>query len=69
MFEGIDGYREVSEAKTVLHKEEQNASVRGLCEGRENRGSAPIGEAPGSVRGLTRVQYPSRMNRNWYGGW
>ena len=29
----------------------------------------PIGEAPDSVRGLTRVQYPSRVNGKGYGGW
>ena len=49
-------------------KEGQNPSLRGLCEGRENRGSATIGEAPESVRGLTRVQYPPRVNERGYGG-
>ena len=45
------------EVKQSLH-EGQNPSLRGLCEGRENRGSTTTGEAPGSLRGLTRVQYP-----------
>ena len=49
-------------------KEGQNPSVRGLCEGRENRGLVPIGEAPGSVRDLTRVQHPSIVNRKGCGG-
>ena len=50
-------------------KERQNPSFRGLCEGRESRGSASTGEAPDSVRDLTRVQYPSRVNGKGYGGW
>ena len=51
-------------------KEEQNPSLRaGLCEGRENRGSAPIGEAPDSVKGLTGVKHPSRLNGNGYRWW
>ena len=49
-------------------KEGQNPSVRGLCEGRENRGLVPIGEAPDSVRDLTRVQHPSMVNRKGCGG-
>ena len=43
-------------------KEGQNPPVRGLCGGRENRGLVPIGEAPDSVRDLTRVKYPLRVN-------
>ena len=50
-------------------KEGQNPTLRGLCEGRENRGSGPIGEASDSVRGLTRDQYPSRVNGTQYEGW
>ena len=57
-------------------KEGQNPSLRGLCERRENRGfatirenrgSTPIGEAPDSVIGLTRVHYPSTVieKRMW----
>ena len=67
MFEGTDGHSEVSGAETVPHKEGQNQSLRGLCEGRENRGLAPVGEAPDSVRGLTRVQYSSRVDGKEYG--
>ena len=44
-------------------KERQNPSLRGMCTGRENRGSSSIGEAPDSVRGLARAQYPSRVNK------
>ena len=29
----------------------------------------PIGDVPDSVRGLTRVQYPSRVSVKGYGGW
>ena len=50
-------------------QEGRNPSLRGLCEGRENRGSATIGEAPESVRGLTMVQYSSRVNGKGYGKW
>jgi len=50
-------------------REGQKPSLRRLCEGRENRGSATTGEAPVSVRGLTRVQYPSRVNGKGYGRW
>ena len=39
------------------------------CEGRENSGSSPIREAPDGVRGLTRIQYPSRVKKKGYGGW
>ena len=46
----------------------QHPSLRGLCEGMENRGSAPVGEAPDSVRDLTRVRYTSRMNEKVYEG-
>ena len=49
-------------------KEGQYLSLRGLCEGRGNRGLVPTGEAPDSVRGLTRVQHPSRMNEKGYRG-
>ena len=49
-------------------KEGQNPSLRGLCEERENSGLATIGEALGNlVRGLIRIQYPSRVNGNGYG--
>ena len=37
-------------------KEEQKPSLRGLCEGRENRRLAPSDKAPDSVRGLARAQ-------------
>ena len=37
-------------------------------EGRENKGLAPLGEAPDSVRGLARSQYPSRVNVKGCGG-
>ena len=50
-------------------KEGQNLSLRGLCEERENRGLASIGEAPDSVRGLTRLKYPSNINGKGYRGW
>ena len=40
-----------------------------MGEGKENKESATIGEAPESVRGLTRVQYPSRVNGKGYFGW
>ena len=50
-------------------KERQNPSLRGLCERRRNREPSPIGQAPDSVRSLTRVQYPSRVNEKGYGGW
>ena len=50
-------------------REGQNPSLRGLCEGRENRGSVTIGEAPDSVRDLTRVQYPVSVNGKGYEGW
>ena len=38
-------------------EEGQNSTLRGVCEGRENRVSTSIGEAPDSVRGLTKVHY------------
>ena len=44
------------------HKEGQNLSLRELSEGRESRESVLIGKTPGSVRGLTKVQYPLRVN-------
>ena len=49
-------------------KERQNPSLKGLCEARGNRGSVTTGEAPGSVRGLTMAQYPSRVIEKGYGG-
>ena len=49
--------------------EGQNPTLRGVCEGRENRVSVTLGEAPGSVRGLTRVQYPSSVTKQVCGGW
>ena len=64
----MDGHGEVIGAKSV-HQEGQNPAARELFEGRENRGLASIEEAPGSVRGLTRVHYPSRVNGKGYGGW
>ena len=69
MFEAIDGHKEVGGGESVPQRVWQNPSLRGLCEGRENRGSAHIGEAPDSVRGLTRVQFPSRVNGEGYGWW
>ena len=42
-------------------KVEHNPPLRGLCEGRGKRWSATVGEAPDSVRGLTSVQYTSRV--------
>ena len=50
-------------------KEWQNPSLRGLCEGRENRRLEPIGTAPISVRGLSSVQYLSRVDEKGYGWW
>ena len=50
-------------------EEGQKPSFTGLCERRGSRGSAPIREAPDSVRGPIRVQYPSRVNGNRYGEW
>ena len=47
-------------------QEGQNLTLGGLSEGKENRGSVTTGEALDSVRGLTRVQYPSRANRKGY---
>ena len=46
-----------------LLKEGQYPPVRWLCEGRANRGLVPIGEAPDSVRYLSRVPHPSVVNR------
>ena len=40
-----------------------------MYDGRENRGSDPVGEGPDSVRGLTRVQYPLRMKGEGYAWW
>ena len=47
----------------------QNLSFVGLCEGRENRGSPLIAEAPDSMRGLSRVQYLSGVNGKGYEWW
>ena len=61
------GTRRSTEVKESL-KEGQNPSLtRVLYERRGNRGSVTIGEAPDSVRGVTRVQYPSRVNGKGYG--
>ena len=54
MVEGINGHGEVSGGETVPQRGAKSA-FRGLCGGTENRGLAPIGEAPDSVRGLPRV--------------
>ena len=54
------------EANHQSLNEGQNLSLRELCQGRENRGSAPIGEVSDSVRGPTRVRYPSRVNGKGY---
>ena len=43
-------------------KERQDLTLRGLCEGRKDRVLVPIVEAPGSVRGLTRVQDLPRLD-------
>ena len=64
---GMD--RSVEVIQSLKEGQHWHWSLRGLCEGRENRGSAPVGEAPDSVRDLTRVQYPSRVNEKGYGGW
>ena len=57
------------EAKQSL-KEGRNLTLKEVCEGRENRVLAPIlGEEPVSTRGPTRVQYPSRVDENGFGGW
>ena len=68
MFEGTDRHREVSGGE-IEPERRSNLPDRGLCEGRENGGSVPIGEAPDSVRGLSGVQYPSRVNEKVFGGW
>ena len=62
MFKGIDRQGEASGGETVPQRGANSISERNMCEGRGNRGSAPIGGAPDSVRGLTRAQYPSRVN-------
>ena len=49
-------------------KGRQHPSLGRVCEAIVNRGMATIGEAPESVRGLTRVQYPSRVDERGYGG-
>ena len=53
MFEGIDGHGRRSVEPNQSLKDRQTPSLRVLCEGRNNRGSVPIGEASDSVRGLT----------------
>ena len=55
------GARRSVELKQSL-KGVQNQTLKGVCEGREIRGLATIGEAPDSVRGPTMSQYPSRAN-------
>ena len=50
-------------------KEGQFPTLRGVCGERENRGSATIGEALDSIKGLTVLQYPSRVNEKGCGGW
>ena len=58
------GTRRSVQVKQSL-KEGETLSLRGLCEGRENRGSETIEEAPESVRGLTGVQNPSSEVSSW----
>ena len=60
------GTRRSGEVKESLN-DRQTPPIRGLCEGRENRGSVSIEEAPDSVRGVTGVQYPSRTSRKVIG--
>ena len=62
------GTVKTAEVKQSL-KRGQNPSLRGVCEGRKNRGLVSIGEALDSVRGLTRVQYSSRVNGTRIRGW
>ena len=71
------GYREwlnaqlctgISVEVNLSLKEGQSCTLRGVCKGRENRGLATVGETPDSVRGLTRVQYPTRVIGKQYGG-
>ena len=72
MVEGTVGYGEVSGGEIVAQqgaKSNPPSSEGYLCGGRENRGSELIGEAPESDRGLTRVQYPSRVNEKGSGRW
>ena len=64
--EGTDEHREVSRGVKQSLKGRQHPSLERVFEGRENRGPATIGEVPGSVRGLNRVQYPPRVNEQ---GW
>ena len=49
-------------------KEGQHPTLTGWGKGkgRENRESVTIGEEADSMRGLTRVQYPSRLTRKGY---
>ena len=54
VFEGTDGYGKVSGAKSVPQRGAKSVCQR-VVWGRENRGLLPIGEAPDSVRDLTRV--------------
>ena len=53
------------EVKQFL-KESHNPSLRGLWEGRENIVTTTIGEAPDSVRDLTRIRDLSRVNEKGY---
>ena len=63
----MDEHWEVNGGETVPQRR-QHPSLGRVCEAIVNRGTATIGEAPESVRGLTRVQYPSRVNERGYGG-
>ena len=66
MFGGIDGHIDVSGGIQSL-REGQNLFGRVFCEGRVEQGSEPsIPEAPDSVRGLTRVQYPPKVIEKGY---
>ena len=68
MVEDTAEHREVSGGKTVPQRG-QNPPLAGVCYRREKRESTTIGEASETVRGLIRVQYPSRVNGRGYGGW
>ena len=63
MLKGTDGHGEVSGGELVPQRRAKSVSQRVMGgKKRENRGSATLREAPDSVRDLTRVQYPSRVN-------
>ena len=69
VLEGTDGHREVSGGEIVPQRGVKETAPQGRAgagEGRENTVPMPIGEAPDSMRGLTRVQYPSRVNEKGY---